>query len=838
MGDAPLVFYRGFKDGEYVRIVQHGGPVFKKNDQTYPPLPALLSAAADSESFFYQGELRTQFIPIALLGRDVLIDRDERDDILGAFLETIVDAFGGPDGRPSSSVRRRASASGRKPGRRELPPLALLVWFNLPYDITRIFSEREQLQAIYSGVSNHRMRIGERWEIEWVRFVDKSAPYAEWIVRDRVHRRIAHVLNSDLTGYWKTSLDGALQGVGLLGKLDIDAAIADAFERAYETFSPEEKAQLKSYAIRDARQTLALYHKTVELLRTIDLRVVRKNGTIPPSAPAAAAKLMFARAFDAHPEIEEWPRPPQWADNLGSIVYLGGRAFATKPGITTNLLPLDEKSAYPFGMSQLPDPVTARYHQVEPEVGFSLAEWRGRFGALWIDGESVDDLYPAFRRHGDDGRLRYVFGRFQKLAVTIPEIAIGVARGSLRVDKIRGGYWIEGDPETSFFRRSVLDLYDIKEREGKGPLGNLAKLLMNATYGKLIEVVRQELAYDSLLQIPCFAKYQTPIAKSLILLAVDPEADSSQLFFDRDAGAARRLRVLFEERRKATFVRNDGPSGPLAAETYAETLAETHPFDGFTSLRDFARGARRYRAGNYFMPSYGAQITGLASAILGSMAACTQADCGDTDSVHIGIRGYENDPLGHPGVLEHFRVMDRAGYLAPRRGRDGQRDVLVAPGCTLGTWEVDAEKPSVESIVVRPKRYSHYFGPTPDLKKIPYKQASHGLARFDCPEAQEALNDTDLSKIERGYKARALRAAALHDAMRALHEGRRPGYISRAAPVKGRSAARGMGVPGAFVTRAIWAENTPVAGTWQDESGLVRWAPLELPPPRPTRARR
>ena len=83
------------------------------------------------------------------------------------------------------------------------------------------------------------------------------------------------------------------------------------------------------------------------------------------------------------------------------------------------------------------------------------------------------------------------------------------------------------------------------------------------------------------------------------------------------------------------------------------------------------------------------------------MAAYVGAMCGDTDSVHFPCSG---EPLSHPGVTSYFECMSRAGYQAPRgEGSD------LAPGVTLGRWESDSKLASSESVIVRPKVYSHMF---------------------------------------------------------------------------------------------------------------------------------
>lgn len=59
--------------------------------------------------------------------------------------------------------------------------------------------------------------------------------------------------------------------------------------------------------------------------------------------------------------------------------------------------------------------------------------------------------------------------------------------------RIHSGFYVDGPRESSFLRKFVDYFYEIKEREERegrkdSPLYLVAKLLMNALYGKLIEI--------------------------------------------------------------------------------------------------------------------------------------------------------------------------------------------------------------------------------------------------------------------------------------------------------------------------------------------------------------
>lgn len=838
-----------YKDGDVVRAMLRSDGFFKKQ-KLYDPMPIERIFAVDTESTFKKGELHTDLIPIAWYNEALLLDEedDHPDTPLTRLLAEVVTRYGMPMTRPSNTRQRPKlseelrlnrkldSTTGRDGLRLKIPP-HLSVWFNLPYDISRLFPDPRLLKRIYAGANSYRMKVTERYEIEWLRYIDTSAPQFHWLIRDYHEKQIVRLIGLDLTGYWKCSLEDALSAVGLKGKVDIEAVVQDVHERAFETFSPTELANRRSYAVVDAEQTLKLYHETVSILMQVDPGVIRKTGMIPPSAPGAAARIMFGKAFAIHPKIESWKRPEYFADYLGSLAYYGGRAFAAKPGVHANMISLDLKSAYPAVMSMLPDPVTCIYERVE-KGPFDLERFKGQFGVLRIQGEALDPLYPPFRIHADS-RLRYISGKFTTLAVTIPEIVIGVLRGALRVHRIIDGVVLRGTSETSFLRQFILAMYALKEEHGKGPLGLFAKLLMNSAYGKLVEVNAHEFQWEGLVPIPSWPTSNTRIAETLVaLLSSDAEEAPEKAFVgsgDAETLEARR-RMLTNRIRESCKRISDVELAKVTA--YTSVIDEVFgPPPRQEPLKRFLRHARGYRCGYYFMPVFGAQITGFVSAQLGLMGACLRAFIGDTDSCHL-VAPPNGSPLETEGGRRYFEIMGEAGYVAPELAK---KESLIA-GTTLGTWMPESPAPSTESVVCRPKRYSHKFvlpagTPPKAYAGMPsrvletgeiecYKQAIHGFSKYTTPDAELAMKDTSIPKKARAEKAAFLRAQAMHEEMKKMVAGAEMRFETKRSPRKGRTVARAGGIAGEFVSRTVVARNEPVLHTRMREDGWVEWSEL------------
>jgi hypothetical protein len=411
-------------------------------------------------------------------------------------------------------------------------------------------------------------------------------------------------------------------------------------------------------------------------------------------------------------------------------------------------------------MRWLPDPARATYRRVQPG-SFSLSKYRGAWGVLVISGEGLDPDIPAIRVHDRNkgGRLRYVYGKFSRLPVTIPEIVIGVVSGRLRVDRVHDGVIMEGPVETSFLRAYVHMVYAIKEgAEKDSPLYLIAKLLMNSLYGKLIEVREQRrtlLGADGLMVIPRWA-----------------DLDKSE----------------FREAVRRTYVL-DGREGleALRAEWAEFPLVPGEPPEIF--LREVLQSTE-YHAGHYFLPLHAAQVTGFVAAKLGLAASVTDALQGDTDSIF----------TEHPERMEeYYRLMDAAGYPAPREG--------------LGSFTLDIA--GVSGVLVKTKMYSLR---RPDGK---YKQAHHGIIRLLTPKGRES----------REY---------LHSLMLTLVMEGKANYATRSRPARLKSVLRGKGVKnpdgttrklgiGEFYDEARKIALTQDPNTVPAPGGFLRWkSELEL----------
>jgi len=769
------------KRGELVGVKFTGSDRFRKQ-RFYQPLPADRVVGVDTESLRRGGELSTVLVPLHFsTGSQVLEVHENGPGALDLMLSAICERYSIPDEAPSRRAQRERGPDRRRDGRREGLDPVLLVFFNLPYDIGRLCADHRQLlRALASGADTYRVDVGYR-EVEVARMVLGTGSSFEWYVREvdvSGAHRITRMLGIDCHGYWKSSLAEACRAVGVSEKLShpID------FSRDAEDLTAEEWSEFARYAAGDAQSTAELYGATVALLMTVDARVVRRTGVVPPSAPGAAARIAFAKAHDLHPEKETWRRYPAWADQLGCDAYRGGRAFCARPGRHKDVCVWDLKSAYPYAMTLLPDPVTVRCERVEASQSWDWAKYCGKFGVLVVDGEGLDPVYPALRCHDEEhGRLRGVYGRFRGLPATIPELVLGIADGSLRVNAIRDGVVMEGDAEKSFLRAAMLDFFAIKDDlSNDEALRSMGKLLAVSTYGKLVEVRSNQHWIDSDVMCPDFVDLDS-IAVELARLYAERPAE------EYDSAAAWTIERLGNH----VVGCDDAFCLGCGGEPVGSCPA--------VPLRIRMGRHRRYECGQYFMPLYAAQVTGLTSGVLGLAARCLGALQGDTDSVHVfaGSRGFNR----------FYEVARMAGYPWPESG--------------LGRWSLETPIPSEESLCARVKLYSHRLRDSAAVIDLRERMS----ACFDEEERLRIRVRYDFAKFKQakhGFSKFPGGAEELHEAIRDVVNGRPHTFRSRPSPRKIRDAlVHGLPV-GEFVSRIVTVDagidpNTRIDG------GVCRW---------------
>lgn len=626
-------------------------------------------------------------------------------------------------------------------GRRKTILPVCMTFYNMPYDISRLFRQNEQfLRAIQLSTQDSvRVCVGP-YEIELVENRCYTAtPSFEWFIRRDGY--ILRVIGRDLWSYDKSGLDAFSEALLGIGKDELsEEEKALLFDRCIDR-SFEEKEGLeqkwKQYAAHDVRITFECLQALILALSDVSHAFVMRNGMIPRSAPGCAARIAWSLASN-----DEWNKPQEWVQEIGALTYAGARAFTSRPGKYDRMWVYDISSAYPHVMSLLPDLCTVQYERVK-EGYYDQEQYKGKWGSLCISGRGTDKYYPALRKHDEKhGRLQYVYGDFTRLWVTIPEIVIGVASGRLEVHYVHDGVIMEGEKDKSFLRKFVLKMYDMKKRSKKdSPLYLMSKLMMNSLYGKLVEV-----NVDA-----CSVAKDYELAKCLTIPIVrDKEGKHENWQETIQAYVQHGIDGLMEIQEKYADVQEHASFG---------MLYKLH-------------GRQTGIAGQYYLPLYGAQITGMTSAKLGLVASLSGATNGHTDSIFV------DKPIEWE-IDAAMSLIEQCGYEAYNR-QNG-----------LGSFV--CEIAGMPATIIRHNVYVVYKD-TYDTKNV--KLAKHGIVHAEKSDI--------VSIIEK------------------LYEDGRVEYRTRKTPVKMKTAALRGTEPGMFI-REKRRRSVTTDCNQQEEHGVLSW---------------
>ena len=382
------------------------------------------------------------------------------------------------------NTKMRREPGKRGAGRSKIPTV-LLVFYNLEYDIQRLFNEDSEFFSMARiNVEGLRCTV-DGYEIENVHMVlSGSAPHFTWIIRSDNH--ILRVMALDLWGYMKGGLAESAKALGIIDKLPMDK---EWFHIPLEELTDDQLNELRTYAKRDAKVTRELYRALLYFLIEFSPDVVTKKGVLPPSAPAAAARIAFSKM-----EGETLKQPPKFAVQMALEAYNGGMVFCNAVGEFKHLLVGDRNSAYPTMMSLLPDPEKVFYilrYRPSPE------DLIGKIGFCRASFTIVSDAIPFITSHiRGESRSNHAQGRYDKQTISIYELEAGHLTGCIKNITIHEAVYLKYDEDacsSGIFYDFVQYFHQLKNENEKGSaLYLLSKLLMNALYGKLIEMRNPE----------------------------------------------------------------------------------------------------------------------------------------------------------------------------------------------------------------------------------------------------------------------------------------------------------------------------------------------------------
>lgn len=575
------------KGGKTYEVDYSDAPI--RPNKAHEPIAADRVVSLDTESFPYRGKLTTTLITLAhCAGEDTFIL--EAAPFVRSLIH-LVEMFG------TKMPKTDLTYSPKRRGSRRQAPTVLLTTYNGEYEFSRFVADdpfwKRILAAGNAGLRAWTMHGENLAVLPYTLHPWTSAP--NWDMAVWYKGKAIRLISRDLWAYFKAGLGKTAELLTGEKKIDVERELPypleNIFHRPWESFTEEERRTIAAYNRRDARLTrlsaLALYDLMEQYGRAYDRR-----GVFPVSAPSYAAKLVARIAGDDIPRIGT-----EFAQ-LAADSYGGARVFSLFQGFVQGLTVADIHSAYPSIMEMLPDPRTVERLRIVPGP-IDVDALAGRTGIVRISGTGTEERYPAIAGRLDDGRLTYIVGGFSGVATTIPEVLAGVFTGRLTDVRIEEGFILSGDPSTSPIGELVRSFRSLKEAsEKESPAYEFAKLVQNALYGKLVELI-----LDSF-----------PI----------PQEDAHML-----------VHYLLDDYRQeylSAYLRG----GIDEMERFALEVLSGNPdaSNGLGELSTYLTiTAPGGRMGSFAMPDYGALVTGTIRGYLGLAAYATNALQGDTDSI-------------------------------------------------------------------------------------------------------------------------------------------------------------------------------------------------------------
>lgn len=596
------------------------------------PIGADRVIGIDTESLVVGGKLRTVLTPYSSTLHTFTQEwpTDEENPIL-IPLEYTFAYFSEPIENPS-----RVKVRFEKGARESLSPV-LWVFYNLEYDIQRLFSpESPFFRLIRQSNRDITFQIGT-FKFQFAQINPSgSAPSFHLIVtRDN---RAVRIYGMDMWGYWKSGLGNTAKSLNVESqKEDIPS---DWFQIPLEQWTFEMWSRFRQYAGTDAKATRLIYHATAELLGSISRTVFNRNGILPSSAPAAAARMAFGMASE-----KEWRRAPKMFEQMALDGYHGGYVAMLERGKVEGVTVADLHSAYPSAFLLLPDPCRAQYARLPSEkwkqipdsiraygnLGFVRATFTIKSGVRF---PSVSEQMKQFTGHQT--------GRYENFTISLPELSVMFDLAQIDEAFIHDGFIIHGEYGSSFLRLFVQKLYKIKAEEEESDRKNsalylAAKLLMNALYGKLIEIHEPDL--------PALESFTDLI--ELITMPMTSER-------------------LGERKRTMAQYFVDG--GMALLQTQSANNSEAYRNAGIAPERLQVKellSDEMATAGAYFMPIYASLTTAITRAKICICMNTFDAIGGDTDSWFHRLL---------PGTPAYIRAERWANELCTRAGVGGLSD--------------------------------------------------------------------------------------------------------------------------------------------------------------------
>jgi len=431
-----------------------------------------------------------------------------------------------------------------------------------------------------------------------------SAPFFSLKI-EMSKREWVELMFRDTFSYFPSTLARLAKDLGL--EVDKMERQSDIGQR---DFRPEAMSEDKAYFEKYAKMDAYITRLAGERIRELHINAEMKR--IRASAPSFAIAYLYHHAPEG--TVIRTGCSDEKIMQLVLDCYAGGRTGGIYHGQIENVSVLDFHSSYPASMVSLPSfSPTMEYisypnleHLTEDDIKEIIKECHC---FMRIDGEELDAKYPSIIM-SKNKKLTPVYGKFENMASTGVEIAVGLNSGTLKITKVRELVCLieTVEPDCLPFKDFALGAYDRKAKSEKGSSEYVSsKLVINGGYGKLIE-----------------SRTETPVndeVKDIVLPYIDGmETEFGQQYYKEF------IESLGEES-TTTFIQRY-PN--LVEEIVNEFKVENLQFATFGKL-----SLTKLTYGRFAIPAAAALITATSRARLLAIMKGLDAVYWDTDSVFI-----------------------------------------------------------------------------------------------------------------------------------------------------------------------------------------------------------
>lgn len=355
----------------------------------------------------------------------------------------------------------------------------LCVWFNIGFDA----------EVFISGLGIERaqeIRIENETVIEREPYNGLSVTYIDGKLLEFESKNGHKISHYDIGNIVRGSLDNCAKE--WLREEKVESIDASKFHDP--EYRQKHEQEIRHYAKVDAQLTRRLAEVVTEKAESLDIPMGR-----PVSTGYMASE--FARE-----RLSEKPgRGPSWVQQMAWNSYAGGRFEVYERGDVGEVAGPDINSAYPWVLSELPDPGSLRWKPPYANPSYEDCK-EADYGFVKATVTTVDNARIMPFAEKIDNKVCYPSLENHTLTVILPVFEHAVESGLLEdfeIHQLAHGYETKNTIYPFDFLKEIYDERKRLEANGKELAGLMLKIAMNSLYGKTAQTtLKQEIIEEAI----------------------------------------------------------------------------------------------------------------------------------------------------------------------------------------------------------------------------------------------------------------------------------------------------------------------------------------------------